>query len=189
MVWSVRSPWQDSNLLSRVRSPGSRPRAGVWLVETEGIEPSLPLCGSGVFPFGRRPRAGVTTGIRTRTRRFTASRANRYTMATMKRSRPESNRRCAVCSRAPFLLATRPSAPAAGIEPALFRLTAGRLSAWPRWNEKLVPRAGTRTRRLPRTRVTIRLRPETGQGVMDRCFGCSTAELPRRGFGLPAAWG
>ena len=38
-------------------------------------------------------------------------------------------------------------APAAGIEPALPRLTAGCLTAWRRWNEETVPRAGSRTRR------------------------------------------
>ncbi len=51
-------PWKESNLLTRVRNPGSCPHAGacsLTMVETEGLEPSSPQCKSGVFPLDHVP--------------------------------------------------------------------------------------------------------------------------------------
>jgi hypothetical protein len=114
-----------------------------------GYQPAaLPLCyGRAVWVAGVEPAAssfqarassadlhpGVPWGNRTPVVGLKARHPHRWTNGT-ERSRPESNRRCAGCGRVPSHLATRPLAPAAGIEPALFRLTAGRLSSWLRWN-------------------------------------------------------
>ena len=104
------------------------------LVEPAGVEPASPACRAGILPLdddpikhggpdGNRTRldparqAGgiprclrdlrVTTGIRTRTKRFTASRANRYTMATVKQSaRGESNADLPVIGRLHYRCAT-----------------------------------------------------------------------------------
>ena len=112
----IRARWPGTPGRIRTCSPGFVARGHVLVqgldwVETEGIEPSLPQCESGVFPLDDVPKKaaptgiepastlldrqaaspdasranahGVTTGNRTRTGRFTASHANRYTMATI----------------------------------------------------------------------------------------------------------
>src|SRR5262245_50826791 len=87
------------------------------MVEPAGVEPASPACRAGILPLDDDPMAvptgiepastlldrqaaypdaygtsGVATRSRTGTKRFTASGANGYTMATMKRSaRGESN--------------------------------------------------------------------------------------------------
>ena len=102
------------------------------LVEPTGVEPASPACRAGILPLDDDPisgpdgiepastlldrqaaypdaygTSGVTTRIRTGTKRFTASRANRYTMATVKQSaRGESNADLPVIGRLHYRCAT-----------------------------------------------------------------------------------
>ncbi len=163
----------ESNPRRRMESPTSSPLDQRDVEVSAGVEPALRGLQPRAFASCRRDPSAPPARFRQRFRRSIPiwcvarrSPTDGYAPSSRLPARaPRRHRRCRY-------LAGGALAPAAGVEPALSRLTAGRLSTWLRW-KKFRREESNLDRRLQRPRSCRWTTPERGGG---------RAAVPRAGI-------